>query len=71
MYLWEMRGHPPAVLGPKDAARMVLSGRPALIALIVKDDRIVQIIRELNPAATLSQVRGPGLSDDSPVYRVN
>ena len=71
VYLWEMRDHPPVVLGPRDAARMVLEGRPALIALIVKDERIVQIIRDLNPGAPLSQVRGAGLSDDSPVYRVN
>ncbi|HYS78813.1 MAG TPA: glycosyltransferase family 39 protein [Candidatus Dormibacteraeota bacterium] len=71
VYLWEMRDHPPAVLGPMDAARMVLGGRPALIALIARDERIVQIIRDLNPGAPLSQVRGAGLSDDSPVYRVN
>ena len=71
VYLWEMRDHPPVVLGPRDAARMVLEGRPALIALIVKDERIVQIIRDLNPGAPLSLVRGAGLSDDSPVYRVN
>jgi len=71
VYLWEMRDRPPAILGPRDAARMVLGGRPALIALIAKDEGIVQIIRELNPGAPLSQVRGEGLSDDSPVYRVN
>jgi len=71
VYLWEMRDHPPTILGPKDAGRMVLGGHPALIALIAKDDRIVQIIRDLNPGATLTQARGEGLSEDSPVYRLH
>jgi len=71
VYLWEMRDHPPAVLGPRNAARLELGGRPALIALIARDDRILQIIRDLNPGAPIAQMRGEGLSDDSPVYRVN
>ncbi len=70
-YLWEMRDHPPAILGAKDAGRLALQGRPALVALIAKDERIVRIIRDLNPGATLTQISGAGLSDDSPVYRVN
>ena len=70
-YLFEMRGRPPTLLGPKDASRLVLGGRPALVALIRKDDRVLDILRQLNPAAPIVEVKAPGLSPESPVYRVN
>ena len=66
-----MRGRPPTLLGPKDASRLVLGGRPALVALIKKDDRVLDILRQLNPAAPIVEVKAPGLSPESPVYRVN
>ncbi len=71
VYLFEMRGRPPALLGPKDTPRLVLNGRPALVALIQRDDRIVELIRRLNPGASVVEVRGGGVSPESPVYRVN
>ncbi len=71
VYLFEMRDRPPALLGPKDTPRLVLNGRPALVALIQRDDRIVELIRRLNPGATVVEVRGEGVSPESPVYRVN
>src|SRR6266581_3203777 len=61
----------PAVLGPKDTPRLVLNGRPALVAFIQRDDRIVDLIRRLNPGATVVEVRDGGVSPESPVYRVN
>jgi len=70
-YLFELRDRPPVLVGPKDAARLVASGRPALVALIKRDDRILGILKQLNPEAPIVEVRGPGLSPDSPVYRVN
>jgi len=71
VYLFEMRDRPPAVLGPKDTPRLVLNGRPALVAFIQRDDRIVDLIRRLNPGATVTEVRDGGVSPESPVYRVN
>ena len=70
-YLFELRDRPPVLVGPKDAARLVVSGHPALVALIKRDDRILEILKQLNPQAPIVEVRGPGLSPDSPVYRVN
>jgi len=71
VYLFEMRDRPPALLGPKDTPRLVLNGRPALVAFIQRDDRIVELIRRLNPGATVVEVGGGGVSPESPVYRVN
>ena len=71
VYLFEMRDRPPAVLGPKDTPRLVLNGRPALVAFVQRDDRIVDLIRRLNPGATVTEVRDGGVSPESPVYRVN
>ncbi len=70
-YLFELRGRPPTLVGPKDAALLVLGGRPALVALIRRDDRLVETLRQLNPGATVVELSGAGLSPDSPVYRVN
>jgi 4-amino-4-deoxy-L-arabinose transferase-like glycosyltransferase len=70
-YLFEMRDAPPVVLGRQDAARIVLQGRPALLALVRRDERAIQVIQELNPGAPIRPVDGPGLSPESPVYRIN
>jgi 4-amino-4-deoxy-L-arabinose transferase-like glycosyltransferase len=70
-YLFEMRAAPPILLGPKDAGRLVLQGRPALVALVRDDPKIIEIIRRLNPGAPVRRLQGPGLSPDSPVYRIN
>ncbi|HXU12526.1 MAG TPA: glycosyltransferase family 39 protein [Candidatus Binatia bacterium] len=70
-YLFELRDRPPVLIGPKDAARLVVSGRPALVALIQRDDRILAILRQLNPQASIVEVTGPGVSPGSPVYRLN
>jgi len=66
-----LRVRPLGVLGPKDTPRLVLNGRPALVAFIQRDDRIVDLIRRLNPGATVTEVRDGGVSPESPVYRVN
>jgi len=66
-----MRQAPPIMVGPKDGALLILRGRPALVALIRSDEGIVRALRELNPGAPIRRVDGPGLSPDSPVYRVN
>jgi len=70
-YMFELRAAPPVILGPKDAAALVLGGRPALVALVRRDDTILEVIRNLNPGATIEAVTAPGLSPDSPVYRIN
>jgi 4-amino-4-deoxy-L-arabinose transferase-like glycosyltransferase len=70
-YLFEMRGRPPVVIGPRDADRMILQGKPALVAFILRDDRILEVIRGLNPGAPVAEVQAPGLSPSSPVYRIN
>jgi 4-amino-4-deoxy-L-arabinose transferase-like glycosyltransferase len=70
-YLFEMRSSPPVLLGHKDAGQLVLEGRPALVGLIRKDDRVLGLLRELNPGAPIRPVTAPGLSDESPVYRIN
>jgi 4-amino-4-deoxy-L-arabinose transferase-like glycosyltransferase len=70
-YLFEMRSSPPVLVGPKDAARLVLEGRPAVVGFIRKDDRVLGLLRDLNPGAPIQPVTAPGLSDESPVYRIN
>ena len=70
-YLFELRDRPPVLVGPKDAALLVVSGRPALVALIKRDDRILEILRQLNPQAPIVEISGPGISPESPVYRLN
>ena len=69
-YLWEMRDRPPVVLGPKDTTRLILDGRPALVALVRRDDRVLRLVQELNPGAVVEPVAAEGLSPDSPVYRI-
>jgi hypothetical protein len=71
VYLFEMRDRPPEILGPKDGARLILNGDPALVALIKRDDHIVEVLRHLNPEAPIVEVRAPGVLPESPVYRVN
>jgi hypothetical protein len=70
-YLFEMRSSPPVLLGPKDASRLVLDGRPALVAFVRGDDRALDLIRALNPGAPIRSVEDPGISPESPVYRIN
>jgi len=69
-YLFEMRDRAPVLVGPRDGDRLVLAGRPALVAFVRRDDRILQVIRDLNPGAAVTAVEAPGLSPDSPVYRI-
>jgi 4-amino-4-deoxy-L-arabinose transferase-like glycosyltransferase len=69
-YLWEMRESPPVILGPKDTPRLVLGGRPALVALVRQDEGVLDLIRALNPGAVVERLAAPGLSPASPVYRV-
>jgi len=71
VYLFEMRDRPPTILGPHDADRLVLSGRPALVAFIEKDDRIIEILRRFNPGARIVEIQAQGTPLESPVYRVN
>jgi hypothetical protein len=71
VYLFEMRDRPPVVLGSSDARLLVLDGRPARVALIKRDDRIVDLIRRLNPGAAIVEMQAEGLSSDSPVFRVD
>jgi hypothetical protein len=70
-YLFEMRGRPPVVLGPRDAPRLVLDGRPAIVAFVRREESTLALIQSLNPGATITPVTGPGISPESPVYRVN
>lgn len=71
VYLFEMRDAPPILLGARDAARLVLEGRPALVALIRRDDQVLEVIRSLNPDAPVVTIEAAGLSPESPVYRIN
>jgi len=71
VYLFELRDAPPAVLGPKDGARLVLGGRPALVAFERRDPQALAVLRQLNPGAEVVEIRAPGLSPEHPVYRVN
>jgi len=70
-YLFEMRSSPPVLVGPKDAGRLILEGRPALVGLIRKDEGVLGLLQELNPGAPIRPVTAPGLSGESPVYRIN
>ncbi len=71
VYLFEMRAAPPLLLGAHDAGRLVLEGRPALVALIRRDEQVLDVIRRLNPGAAIVAVEAPGISPESPVYRIN
>lgn len=71
VYLFELRAAPPEVLGPGDAARLVLAGRPAMVAFERRDDRALAILRQLNPGAAVAEIDGPGLAAEHPVFRVN
>jgi len=70
-YLFEMRDHPPVVLGPRDGGRLVLEGRPAIVAFVRREAGTLALIETLNPGAPIRPVTGPGLSPESPVYRIN
>ena len=70
-YLFEMRANRPILLGAKDAGRLMLEGRTAYVALVRRDDHVLDLIRALNPGAPIQPVTAEGLSVESPVYRVN
>ena len=70
-YMFEMRDAPPLVVLPDNADRLALKGAPAFIALIQRSDAVLALIGRLNPGAPVRPVGFPGLSPDSPVYRVN
>lgn len=70
-YLWELRDRPPVILGPKDGGRLVLEGRPAMVALVRRDPQTLALIRSLNPGAAVEEVLLPGISPDSPVFRIH
>ena len=70
-YLFELRDAPPEVLGPKDAGQLVLHGATAFVALVQRDDRVLEVIRTLNPGAPVEELAGAGLAPESPVYRIN
>jgi 4-amino-4-deoxy-L-arabinose transferase-like glycosyltransferase len=70
-YLFELRDAPPEVLGSKDAPRLVLDGTTAIVALVQRDDRVLDVIRSLNPRAPIEELKGPGISPESPVFRIN
>jgi hypothetical protein len=71
VYLFELRTAPPILLGAHDAARLMLEGRTALVALIRRDDQVIEVIRRLNPGAAVVAVEAPGITPESPVYRIN
>ena len=70
-YLFELRDQPPIVLGPKDGERLVLEGRPAIVALVRRDERTLALLQSLNPGAPIRAVMTGGISPDSPVFRIN
>jgi 4-amino-4-deoxy-L-arabinose transferase-like glycosyltransferase len=70
-YLFELRGVPAEVLGSKDGQRLAMGGRTALVALVRRDDHVLEVIRTLNPGAAVRPIEDQGLSADSPVYRIN
>jgi hypothetical protein len=70
-YLFELRDDPPEVLGPKDAPQLVLHGATAFVALVQRDDRVLEVIRSLNPGAPIEELEGAGLAPESPVFRIN
>jgi hypothetical protein len=69
-YLFEMRASPPQLLGPKDAERLALGGGHARVAMVARDDRILDLIQRLNPGARVRELHGPGLSTQSPVFAI-
>jgi 4-amino-4-deoxy-L-arabinose transferase-like glycosyltransferase len=71
VYLFDLRDAPPEVLGPRDGERLLLAGRPALIAFERRDERALAVLRALNPGAPVVEVRRAGISPDHPVYRIN
>lgn len=70
-YIFEMRDAPPSVVLPENVDSLALKGEPAFVALIRRSDSVLALIRRLNPGAPIRPVDFPGLSPDSPVYRVN
>jgi hypothetical protein len=71
VYLFELRDRPPVILGPKDAPRVVLQGRRALVAFERRDQRALDVLKRLNPGAVVTEVAAPGLAQESPVYAIN
>ena len=71
VYRFEMRDAPPILLGPKDGARLALDGRPAYVALLAAEPRVLEVMRTLNPGAPITAIDAPGVVPESPVYRVN
>jgi hypothetical protein len=70
-FLFEMRDALPVVVGPHDFAKLALGGRPAIAVLIRRDDHVLTVIRELNPGASIEEIAAPGLSFDTPAYRID
>jgi hypothetical protein len=70
-YMFEMRDSPPTVVLRDNVDRLAVKGAPAYVALIRRSDTILALIRQLNPGASIRQVDFPGLTPDSPVYRIN
>jgi hypothetical protein len=69
-YLFEMRASPPQLVGPKDGERLALGGGRAWVALVARDDRVLDAIHRLNPGARIEELHAPGLAPESPVYAV-
>jgi hypothetical protein len=69
-YLYEMRGSPPQLLGPRDAERLDLKGGHAWVALVVRDEHVLDLIRRLNPGARIRELEAPGLAPESPVFAI-
>jgi 4-amino-4-deoxy-L-arabinose transferase-like glycosyltransferase len=69
-YLYEMRGSPPQLLGPRDAERLELKGGHAWVALVVRDEHVLDLIRRLNPGARIRELEAPGLAPESPVFAI-
>ncbi|HEV8119392.1 MAG TPA: glycosyltransferase family 39 protein [Candidatus Polarisedimenticolia bacterium] len=69
-YLYEMRGSPPQLLGPKDADRLELKGGRAWVALVARDEHVIDLIRRLNPGARIRELEAPGLAPESPVFAI-
>lgn len=70
-YMFEMRDAPPVLVLRDNAERLALMGAPAYVALIRRSESILALIRQLNPGASIRPVDFPGLSPESPIYRIN